>query len=216
EVFDRRIQNRQIQIRLHEFQNTVGLKNDVFRALEFAPDRRHGLRQLPLLRAHPPDPLCSRRQKSGAVRLARTIYLLRHTPHMFVRRTVASFAIRRTHAVTKLRDLQRRPLIFRQRGDQSRHDASLANIPSVSAHHDRRHQDFLVSRASVPQNTTPLPRITFLLGIPLCAPRIAPFSIRTWSAMPTCPPITTPSSITALPEIPVCAAMTTSRPTCTL
>src|SRR5208282_1857124 len=36
-----------------------------------------------------------------------------------------------------------------------------------------------MGRAGVPQKTTPLPRITFLVGMPLCAPRIAPASIRT-------------------------------------
>src|ERR1700678_1906511 len=36
-----------------------------------------------------------------------------------------------------------------------------------------------MGRAGVPQKTTPLPRITFFVGMPLCAPRIAPASMRT-------------------------------------
>src|SRR5882724_3334417 len=36
-----------------------------------------------------------------------------------------------------------------------------------------------IGRAGVPQKTTPLPRITFFDGMPLCAPRIAPASMRT-------------------------------------
>lgn len=36
-----------------------------------------------------------------------------------------------------------------------------------------------IGLAGVPQNTTPFPRITFLVGTPHCAPKIAPDSIRT-------------------------------------
>src|SRR5260370_40601351 len=37
----------------------------------------------------------------------------------------------------------------------------------------------LMGRAGVPQKTMPLPRITFLVGMPLWAPRMAPASMRT-------------------------------------
>src|SRR6266536_5816297 len=56
--------------------------------------------------------------------------------------------------------------------------ASVANSRRYSA----------IGRAGVPQKRTPFPRTTFLLGMPHCAPRIAPCSTRTWSAIPTCPP----------------------------
>src|SRR5258707_790174 len=73
-----------------------------------------------------------------------------------------------------------------------------------------------MGRAGVPQNNIPLHRMVFPVGTPDCAPRIAPSSTVTWSAMPTCPAMTTLSAMTALPEIPVCAAMTTFFPTSTL
>src|SRR3984957_8729513 len=73
-----------------------------------------------------------------------------------------------------------------------------------------------IGRAGVPQTTCPPPRIVLPVGIPACAPMIAPLSSVQWSAIPTCPPITTFSPISVLPEMPTCAATTELRPILTL
>src|SRR3954463_14233217 len=116
----------------------------------------------------------------------------------------------------ELRDLHRCPVQLRHRRDQPRNYACFAEVPRVPANDYRRHfYSFFASldkvassfkysrsgRAGVPQKTTPLPRITLLLGTPHCAPRITPSSMRTWSAMPTCPATMTFFSITTLPEM---------------
>src|SRR5215471_7135282 len=70
-------------------------------------------------------------------------------------------------------------------------------------------------RAGVPHTTWP-PRIVFPVGIPACAPAMAPSSSVQWSAIPTCPPTTTPLPRRELPEMPVCAAITLCSPISTL
>src|SRR5215468_8754778 len=72
-----------------------------------------------------------------------------------------------------------------------------------------------ISRAGVPQTNCPA-RMVLPVGIPACAPAIAPSSSSQWSAMPTCPPQTTWCPSTLEPEIPVCAAITECAPICTL
>src|SRR5258706_2752864 len=94
-----------------------------------------------------------------------------------------------------------------QRRDQAGNNAGLANASGMAANDDDGHTVVLgsqfsvsqrreslraardkyanslrysrIGRAGVPQKTTPFPRITFLDGMPLCAPRIAPSSMRT-------------------------------------
>src|SRR5579864_5936878 len=62
-----------------------------------------------------------------------------------------------------------------------------------------------ISRAGVPQTVWPA-RMVLPVGIPACAPAMAPSSSVQWSAMPTCPPTITPRPSTVLPETPVCEA----------
>ena len=103
-----------------------------------------------------------------------------------------------------LRDLEGRPVKFRQGGDKTGNDAGFADAAGVPADDYERHfgrwsfvpwslaysfgfdcfasrdktancfRYSLIGRAGVPQKTTPLPRRTFLGRMPLWPPRIVP------------------------------------------
>src|SRR3954463_3106899 len=149
---------------------------------------------------------------------------------MIVRGAIAELAVGGAEAVSVWRDLEGGPVHLGQGGDEAGDDAGFADAARVSADDEDGHAYFFakrdntassfrysrIGRAGVPQNKMPFPRIVLFDGTPHCAPRMAPSSIVTWSAIPTWPATITFCSMTALPEIPVCAAMTTFFPTRTL
>ena len=55
---------------------------------------------------------------------------------MIVGRAITGFTICRTDAVPVLRDLQRRPVKFRKRGNEAGNDTGLANAAGMSADDD--------------------------------------------------------------------------------
>src|ERR1700683_1579778 len=96
---------------------------------------------------------------------------------MVIGRAMAGLAILRADAMSVLRDLERRPLVFRQSSDQASDNASLAHAPRMPSDHDDCHRySFFASRANaancfkysrtgfagVPQKATPFPRSTLL------------------------------------------------------
>src|SRR5438445_6155676 len=98
---------------------------------------------------------------------------------MIVGGTVAGFAVPRTYAMSILRDLQRRPVIFGQCGDQASDHAGLAHIARMPADHDDRHRN-LTSRAKVPAHTASIlsslgaPRLPAPSDIPVPALPVFP------------------------------------------
>src|SRR5882724_13498043 len=213
------VEDWDVKIGAQELHHTIRLDDDVFSIAQTRSNVGHRLRKPSLFCSHPQRTRSSSNKKTGSIGIACTALLFADSLRMFVSRAVARFAIDRADAVPKLRDLHRRPLIFPERSDQSGDHAGLAQVARVSADNDHCHDDYFffarrasvansfrysrMGRAGVPQKTTPLPRMTLLLGTPHCAPRITPSSMRTWSAMPTCPAMITSLSMTTLPEIPV-------------
>src|SRR3954451_4268844 len=121
-------------------------------------------------------------------------FLFRDRLRVLVGSAIAILAVHRANAMAELRDLDGRPMKLRHRRDQPRDYARLAEVARVPADDYRCHSYFFFASlakvassfrysrmglAGVPQKTTPLPRITLLLGTPDCAPRITPSSMCT-------------------------------------
>src|SRR6185437_14064094 len=116
EVFSGGIEHAQIDVWTQKTNDAVGLHDHVFRAGDFSLNVRDGLAEAALAGAHPDGAVGAGNQETRGIGLAAAVTLVAQGAEMVVAGiAVARLAVGRADAVAELRDLERCPVIFRQR-----------------------------------------------------------------------------------------------------